>query len=552
LKEGRTVVLPGVASDSQPPSLTILAGGAAREGYRRLALLAALFAGGGTAGMGFWLLQYLVTANMPVPVVQSAWNIGYLATGIAISLAVLVGAWRGLFPPRAFAPIALTYVIVISVVLGAAIMGWQFRLGSDALRWAQQGGERPWWSGAGEIPVVALWLVFFAMLIPLRPRQVLLGAGVSALTLFAWPSVSVAVLGMPAELEPARGPLLGLITLRLAVATLIGVGMAYFAARAVHSLRRELSEARRMGSYQLREKLGEGGMGEVWTADHQMLARSAAIKLIKSEGDPGTDPGWDGMVRRFEREVRAAARLRSPHTIEIYDYGLADDGSFYYVMELLDGLDLQALVKRYGPAPWERAVYFLRQICHSLGEAHTRDLIHRDIKPANIFACRMGRDADQIKVLDFGLVAHSSPSSQDTRLTQEGSFVGTPSYAAPELAAGSADSADARSDIYSLGCVAFWLLTGSQVFQAQTAVEMLIKHARDAPKPPSSCTELEIPAGLDELVMACLAKDPASRPASTDDLDARLAALDAVGRWTQRDAREWWDRHRPVESRDAA
>jgi len=527
--------------------MTMLAGEATREGYKRLALLAAILAGAMLALHGVVLIEWLLTRTSEVPSVPSRYQFTLMAITIGLSAFVAVAASRGLFRPGMFVQVALAYEVISSAIFAAHVRGWQFRLGTDAFDVIDQGLPWPWELGSGEMTTVGVWVIFFAMLVPLRPRQHLVGALMSAAVLLAWPSISVALLGMPEELVPVQGMLVARITMKMAVPTLIAVGMAYFASRAVYGLRRELSKARRMGSYQLQNKLGEGGMGEVWIADHQMLARSAAIKLIKSNGAPGTDPGWEGMVRRFEREVQAAANLRSPHTIEIYDYGLSDDGSFYYVMELLDGLDLQQLVKRYGPLPWERAAFLLRQTCHSLGEAHARDLIHRDIKPANIFTCRMGRDVDQVKVLDFGLVTRTSPLSGDAKLTQEGSFVGTPAYAAPELATGSVETADPQSDIYSLGCVAYWLLTGGHVFKAETPVEMLIKHARDAPYPPSGVTELEIPPELDAIVMDCLAKAPDARPVSMDDLATRLAELDPIGRWTRVEALEWWDRHRPVD-----
>jgi serine/threonine-protein kinase len=296
-----------------------------------------------------------------------------------------------------------------------------------------------------------------------------------------------------------------------------------------------------MGSYHLREKLGEGGMGEVWIADHEMLARPAAIKLIRHAGD-ATHTVTDEMLHRFEREVQAAAHLRSPHTIEIYDYGLADDGTFFYVMELLDGLDLDAFVKEYGPQPWPRVVAILTQVCHSLGEAHERGLVHRDIKPANIFLCRVGRDVDQVKVLDFGLVKMTADAGVNRDLTQEGMFVGTPAFAPPEQAKEGVEAIDARGDIYSLGCVAFWLLTGRLVFERKTPVDMLIAHARDEPLSPARATELEIPAALDALVLGCLAKDAHDRPSSADDLVASLETLQAD--WTEHDARAWWSQHR--------
>ncbi|MCA9751049.1 MAG: serine/threonine protein kinase, partial [Gemmatimonadetes bacterium] len=240
--------------------------------------------------------------------------------------------------------------------------------------------------------------------------------------------------------------------------------------------------------------------------------------------------------------------LRSPHTINLFDYGVSDEGTFYYVMELLDGLDADSLVRRFGPVPAGRAIGILRQMCHSLAEAHERGLTHRDIKPANVYVCRYGRDHDFVKVLDFGLVKTGTDASSATALTMEGVISGTPAFMAPEQARG-ADRADARSDLYAVGCVAYWLLTGRLVFDGTGAVDLLVHHARSEPVPPSQRTELEIPAALDEIVLACLAKDPARRPASAADLSARLASC-GIPEWSPDEAREWWTAHLPGATAD--
>ena len=232
--------------------------------------------------------------------------------------------------------------------------------------------------------------------------------------------------------------------------------------------------------------------------------------------------GWDNAQKRFEREAQAIARLRSPHTVTLFDFGVADDGAFYYVMELLDGLDADTLVKRFGPLPAERVVYLLRQMCHSLSEAHSCGLVHRDIKPANVFLCRYGEDHDFVKILDFGIAkaAHESSDTQ-TALTAANLIQGTPAFIAPEQVLGGTD-VDARADIYSAGCVAFWLLTGEQVFTGDTTMQLLLAHAQTVPDAPSSRTELPIAPELDALVLSCLAKDRALRPASAQDLLKRL------------------------------
>jgi serine/threonine-protein kinase len=278
-----------------------------------------------------------------------------------------------------------------------------------------------------------------------------------------------------------------------------------------------------------------------------MLARPAAIKLIRPQldGDLRT-PALDVARRRFEREAQAIASLRSPHTIQLFDFGVADDGTFYYVMELLDGLDADALVRQTGPVPPARAIYVLQQICHSLSEAEWRGLVHRDIKPANIFLCRYGEDHDFVKVLDFGIVT-TAPESGETRavLTVDNVVHGTPAFIAPEQALGGSN-VDGRADIYATGCVAYWLLTGELVFTADTPLGLVMHHVQTTPVPPSAKTELSIPAELDALVLACLAKDPAQRPQTAKELSSRLAAINVSETWTEADARSWWANHFPT------
>ncbi|HWB40287.1 MAG TPA: serine/threonine-protein kinase, partial [Gemmatimonadales bacterium] len=305
----------------------------------------------------------------------------------------------------------------------------------------------------------------------------------------------------------------------------------------------EVKRARELGSYHLEEKLGEGGMGEVWRARHRMLARPAAIKLIRPSyaGDARSGVSADA-ARRFEREAQVIARLRSPHTVDLFDFGVDDTGAFYYVMELLDGLDTDSLVRRFGPIPAERAIYLLRQVCHSLSEAQSYGLVHRDIKPANIFLCRYGEEYDFVKVLDFGIVgAVRDPAETSPAITGENGIRGTPAFMAPEQAMET--EVDGRADIYAVGCLAYWFLTGHLVFTAESPIGLILKHAQTPPPRPSSRTELAIPAALDELVLACLAKDPADRPQTARELSRRLGEVDGAGTWTQDRARDWWATH---------
>jgi serine/threonine-protein kinase len=258
-----------------------------------------------------------------------------------------------------------------------------------------------------------------------------------------------------------------------------------------------------------------------------------------------SDLDVDIILRRFRREAQATSVLSSPHTIDIYDFGVNKDGDFYYVMELLHGRDLESLVGEFGPLPAERAVYILRQVCHSLAEAHSRGLVHRDIKPANIYVCRMGLDYDFVKVLDFGLVKFSGPASMSASLLKTDRITtGTPAYMAPEVVLGEAE-VDRRADVYSLGCVAYFMLTGQLVFQAETAMKMLVDHVQSRPAPPSSRTELAIPRELDELILRCLEKDPARRPQDAEALFQLACGCRAGNGWTRDDARVWWERNLP-------
>jgi len=247
-------------------------------------------------------------------------------------------------------------------------------------------------------------------------------------------------------------------------------------------------------------------------------------------------------VRRFQREAQVTAGLRSPHTVQLYDFGVNDSGSFYYVMELLEGLDLHQIVTRFGPHPAERVTMLLRQACRSLAEAHEHGLVHRDIKPANLFITRLGSEYDYVKVLDFGIVK-DRPGPDATILTSEGILQRTPAFMAPELISGG--RVDGRADLYSLGCTAYWGLTGQLVFQASSPTQMLLHHLQRSPVRPSELSELPIPSDLEAILMMCLEKDPGARPSSALDLEARLARVSCTGVWTDGKARAWWELHAP-------
>jgi hypothetical protein len=389
------------------------------------------------------------------------------------------------------------------------------------------------------IPWECVWIIIFPLLAPNTPGKILLASLAAAST-----GPLTVVLSKSFGATSPDVPTAMVFGYFLAT-TYLCAGIAFVISGVVYKIGCRLKKAQEIGSYQLVRPLGHGGMGEVWMAKHSMLARPAAIKLIRPE-TLGADPASRTTVlRRFEREAQATAALRSYHTIQLYDFGITQEGSFYYVMELLKGLNLDALVKRFGPIPAARGVHLLRQVCHSLEEAHESRLIHRDIKPANIYTCRLGLEHDFVKVLDFGLVkASGKRDAGAAELTAEGMATGTPAFMAPEMALGKGEI-DGRVDIYGLGCVGYWLLTGQRVFEGDSPLATVVAHVQEKPVPPSQRTELDIPDSLERIIMSCLEKDPAGRPQSAGDLNAQLAACDLDESWTAKRAKEWWTLHMP-------
>jgi serine/threonine-protein kinase len=387
---------------------------------------------------------------------------------------------------------------------------------------------------------VSAWVLMFTVVVPSPPRRALLTAALSVC------SVPIAF---------ALYSALGINTVRLGPMAfffalvfpyILIVGMAWVSARVVYHLGTEVSRARELGSYRLVERLGEGGMGEVWRGKHRLLARPAAVKLIRPEVLGAVDGEHRRVtLKRFEREAQATAALCSPHTVDLYDFGVSDDGAFYAVIELLDGFDLDTLVRKFGPLPAERVVHLLRQVCDSLAEAHETGLIHRDIKPANIFVCRFGRATDWIKVLDFGMVKLPDDGG-DAMLTGENVAGGTPAFMAPEQAL--SGIVDGRSDLYSLGCVAYWLLTGEPVFSGHTPIDTIVQHVKSAPAPPSGLSEIPVPPALDSIILSCLAKSPGDRPQTADALARLLESVPLDREWGSERSRAWWDLHLPPEA----
>jgi serine/threonine-protein kinase len=372
-------------------------------------------------------------------------------------------------------------------------------------------------------------IILFALLVPVRPANALLVSTLCALTMPA----GFAVLDLAGRIEARTGDYLG-----ASVAGLIGLGIATVASRTVYRAGRQVAAARAVGGYELLEPIGHGGQGEVWKGRHLLLTRAAAVKLILPESLKGSREALDTAVARFTREAQVTSDLRSPHAVQLYDFGTTAENSLYYVMELLEGMNLQHFVYQFGAIEPRRAVHWLQQACHALGEAHARGLIHRDVKPSNLFVCRYGRDVDFIKVLDFGL-AKPAAQQPDASLTSAGVFLGTPEYMAPEQIFGL--PIGPATDLYALGCVAYWLLAGVTTFESEVPGEIMRMHAQSPAPPLSSRAPQPIPARLEALVMRCLAKEPADRPQDADSLSAALRESIDGAPWSDADARAWWE-----------
>ncbi len=315
-------------------------------------------------------------------------------------------------------------------------------------------------------------------------------------------------------------------------------GVSILVSRNLYSLHRTAHRARRLGNYLIERELGRGGMGQVFVARHALICRPTAVKVLEApDGDRQLG------LARFEREVQLSASLTHPNTITIFDFGRTADDTFYYAMEYLEGLDLQNMVERFGPLPAERVVFLLTQTLGSLGEAHRRGIVHRDVKPSNIFVTQRGGLLDFVKVLDFGL-ARRIEQADESGLTKTGMVFGTPRYIAPESVYGQ-QRTDARSDLYNVGGVAYWLLTGRPLFEASSSLDLIIDHVKTTPSPPSVVTELPVPADLDAIVMKCLEKDPPDRFQTAEELLAALHGVPFSEPWTQERARDWWDLHAP-------
>lgn len=312
----------------------------------------------------------------------------------------------------------------------------------------------------------------------------------------------------------------------------VAVVVATLNSRQIFGLRKQIREIGKLGQYTLEDKIGEGGMGVVYRAAHAMLRRPAAIKLLLPERASERD------LARFEREVQLTSQLYHPNTISIFDFGRTAGGTFYYVMEYLDGVDLERLVREAGPLEPARVIRVLAQVCGSLAEAHALGLIHRDIKPANLILTERADESDIVKVVDFGLVK-TTVASADPAVTNVNAITGTPLYLSPESIS-APETVDGRADLYALGAVGYFLLTGKHVFDGPSIVAVCSKHLLEAPTPPSKRVNRQFPADLEAAILSCLAKAPNDRPASAEVLRAQLLACADAGKWDPAAARAWW------------
>lgn len=481
---------------------------------------------GKTSSRLYWLALLLLAAVIVIPILAYFFQPEirplqrYLILRIELPLLVLPALAlvfihrSGLLPSRRVLEVGVVFGVIVSFGLALIEFGRTQQLSPHA---------------AFGMSAVPIWILAFGIFVPNTPIHTLLASLISAGVVPLAYVISRAMMKIPAW---ERGDLIMWCVPGFMIAL-----WTYVLSRNLYQMEVDIQSAREMGSYSLEKLLGRGGMGEVWAARHRGLYSGAAIKLIRPEVlVQKTGREAHVLRRRFEQEARATARLGSPHTVTLHDFGVAEDGTFYYAMELLEGLELESLISRFGPQPASRVVHILRQVCDSLAEAHLNGLIHRDIKPSNIFLARMGLSFDFVKVLDFGLV--KLDQTGPTRLTIEGTAAGTPAYMAPELATGM--PYDARADIYSLGCVGYFLLTGAPVFEESSPVSVALAHVQKEPIPPSQRTEIGVPKSLEQVILSCLAKKPADRPQTAVELARLLAGCEGIGTWTEEDAAAWW------------
>jgi eukaryotic-like serine/threonine-protein kinase len=430
----------------------------------------------------------------------------------AVLLAMWLSTRRGVLPASVLRVIDAGGTFVVAVLFS----GMSFRLPLELVL-------RP---DLLAVLSVAVVLLYRSAIVPSAPRTTAVIGALAAAPLLPMTYLAFAG-GGPTLGAPSPWAYVTYTGLFGSLAVLLSTAIS----RIIYGLRQTVREARRLGPYTLVQKIGEGGMGAVYRAEHALLRRPTAIKILPPERAGEMD------LARFEREVQMTSLLTSPHTVSVYDFGRTPDGLFYYAMEYLDGIDLLELVRRDGPMPAGRVVHVLRQVCEALGEAHRVGLIHRDIKPANILLCERGGRPDVAKVVDFGLVK-SLAGSAGAGVTRENTVLGTPHYMAPESLR-SPDRVDARSDIYALGATAYFLLTGKPVFDGAVP-EVFAGHLRGDPVPPSTRLGRAVPSSLEALIVSALAKTPGERPQTAEAFAAALAACRDVPPWTEAHAAAWW------------
>jgi len=482
---------------------------------RRLALSSTLLAG---ASGAFWLTLVMLNWTSRRSLGHVFWSIG--SASHFSQVLVLVLARLLLIRERSVLVLrAVDATAVLASVLAFAAM----------LVFAH---ERTSWDTAQQVnvmPGVTASILIFVGRAILIPSTALRTAVIGVVTTVIIASATAMVFLYSANPLVSRNWLLGAVYSSLWCITAGVLGVVSSAV--IYRLQARARVADELGQYHLEEKIGEGGMGVVYRARHAMLRRPTAVKLLPS------DRAGESAVARFEKEVQLTSQLTHPNTIAIYDYGRTPEGVFYYAMEYVDGFDLECLVQLTGPLPASRVVHVLAQACDALDEAHSMGLIHRDIKPANILLCERGRSSDVVKVVDFGLVKELEAG--DSSSSTENAVVGTPLYLAPEAILEPA-SIDARSDLYSLGCVAYYLLTGSPPFPGTNTLAVFAGHLQQDAEPPS--TRAPVPRALEELVMRCLAKSPNERPPTSAALARLLRAL-PIEPWSEEHARAWWGQH---------
>ncbi len=470
------------------------------------------------------------------------WRGAILHPGTAAHVVASGAAFAAWLAARSAPPLALRTLLwidaAVAICIGAAFAAMGAVLASTRTVLI----DDPWVGALTVTLAVSLSLIWRAVVVPGSPQRTAAVTGAAMLPLLIVDLVTITDLRATSPARLAAGPFSMLWLL-------VAFAIAVVASSVVFGLRREVQRVRRLGQYTLQEKIGEGAMGIVYRAQHAMLRRPTAIKLLQ--------PSRAGQrnLERFEREVQLTALLTHPNTVAIYDYGRTPDGMFYYAMEYLDGIDLELLVRQYGAQPVGRVIHVVRQVCRALAEAHGIGVIHRDIKPANIILGVRGGEPDVAKVVDFGLV--KAVDMNDTAITMSldagPTLVGTPLYFSPEAIL-SPDAADARSDLYALAAVAYYLVTGAPLFEGRSVMEICAQHLHAAPVRPSERLGRPLPADFEALLLQALSKSPDERPPDARAFEAALQACAAASPWTPDDASRWWDRYQAAraEARDGS